>query len=197
MGKARAITQTDRASTWTSRETREFEDALAAILPDLRTRCRALVRHPDDPDDLVSLTLERGFRYGDSYDPARPLLPWLWGIARRLSVAHGPSSNTIEAPEASEAEPAALPIECLDPADLVDLDRPSDRVALALDVLSARQRRALLLWAVQGLSIPEVAEFMGLEPQAARSLIKRARKTFQTAFGEQAGVGGPDQGPRL
>jgi RNA polymerase sigma-70 factor, ECF subfamily len=48
----------------------------------------------------------------------------------------------------------------------------------ALDGLSERQRRALVLFELEGLSIAEAAELMGLRPGNVRVLLHRARAAF-------------------
>jgi RNA polymerase sigma factor (sigma-70 family) len=153
-----------------------FETSLAAAIPVLQTRCRALARNGLDPEDVVSFTLERAFRYAGSYDHEKPVLPWLHAIALRVSMSARPRGA---APEEPDGEPK---VESLDPAEMLERESFSDRVETALVALSEGQRTALVLWGAMGYSVQEVADCMGVGTEAARSLIRRGVVAFRATF---------------
>ena len=67
----------------------------------------------------------------------------------------------------------------------------------ALDALSERQRRVLVLFELEGSSIAEVAELTGLRPGNVRVLLHRARAAFlkrMTSRELQASLGRSDAG---
>ena len=50
----------------------------------LRRYARSLVRGRDEAEDLVQETLLRGIERSSSWDPSRPLGPWLFAILHNL-----------------------------------------------------------------------------------------------------------------
>jgi RNA polymerase sigma factor (sigma-70 family) len=55
-------------------------------------------------------------------------------------------------------------------------------VARALAALSEEQRQVLLLFSYAELSANEVAEVLGITPEAARKRRQRAREHFEAAY---------------
>ena len=82
-----------------------------------------------------------------------------------------------DAPEVADDAPAAV-------AQLIEADRMAalDR---ALDGLPDRQRQALILRHIEGMSNPEIAEIMQIGVEAVESLTARAKRALATALGGQ------------
>lgn len=82
-----------------------------------------------------------------------------------------------DAPEVADDAPAAV-------AQLIEADRMAalDR---ALDGLPDRQRQALVLRHIEGMSNPEIAEIMQIGVEAVESLTARAKRALAMALGDQ------------
>jgi RNA polymerase sigma-70 factor (ECF subfamily) len=82
-----------------------------------------------------------------------------------------------DAPEVADDAPAAV-------AQLIEADRMAalDR---ALDGLPDRQRQALVLRHIEGMSNPEIAEIMRIGVEAVESLTARAKRALAMALGDQ------------
>lgn len=75
-----------------TRDSEALTRALDLVLPALRDSARAVARDAHHADDLVHDTLLVALEKADSFDPGRPLLPWLRGILRLQARAlHRPS----------------------------------------------------------------------------------------------------------
>lgn len=124
---------------------------------------------------------------------------WLYRIATNLAISH--LRRRVAAPFADMPrlsgmpgdEDVALAEERLaDPSDFASDSAERDAIGRALRQLPERQRAALLLRAVHGLSCDEIAQSLGLSPVAARKVLSRARERFRTLYvGDQ-----PDAGAR-
>ena len=82
-----------------------------------------------------------------------------------------------DAPEVADDAPAAV-------AQLIEADRMAalDR---ALDGLPDRQRQALVMRHIEGMSNPEIAEIMQIGVEAVESLTARAKRALASALGGQ------------
>jgi RNA polymerase sigma factor (sigma-70 family) len=108
-----------------------------------------------------------------SYNPSRPLWPWLLTIAKRLCTDH------------LRRSPTTLPLETLatkeptSPADstynLVEHRTEARNLQANLRLLPKRQATALLLRTLEGWSYPSIAAIDGISVKAARQLVVRAR----------------------
>jgi RNA polymerase sigma factor (sigma-70 family) len=100
----------------------------------------------------------------------------LRGIRRRRAVALD------DAPEVTDG---AKSVE----VGLVENDRMT-ALALALDTLPDRQRQAVILRHIEGLSNPEIAEVMDIGVEAVESLTARGKRALATALaGRRAELG--------
>ncbi len=68
----------------------------------------AVVRNMDDAADIAQETFIRAFRNLDRFQADRPLYPWLYRIARNLSINHVTRRRTTDQP-IDDAEPASGP----------------------------------------------------------------------------------------
>ncbi len=121
-------------------------------------------------EEIASETFIRAFDRRASFDASRvDARPWLFGIAANLMRRHWRTErrrlNALGRLEtSSSAEPAAE-----ERADLVT----------ALNSLPAREREALLLYALADLSYDEIAEALDLPIGTVRSRLSRARERIR------------------
>jgi len=97
---------------------------------------------------------------------------WLFSIARRVMVD-----------DIRRRGPASVPLETESPGPAGD---PSDRVAIeqALHALPITARESIVLCDVLGLSPSEAAEITGLNANAFRVRLHRARGQFREVYGD-------------
>lgn len=104
---------------------------------------------------------------------------WLFRVATNLANNHRRHRSIHDATMArfSPAHPATL-----DPATGV---AESAVVRAALLAIPVRQRSALVLRVVYGLSIPEIAEALGASKAAAAMTLSRAREAFRMQYAQE------------
>jgi RNA polymerase sigma-70 factor (ECF subfamily) len=73
----------------------------------------------------------------------------------------------------AQASSGLLPARQLDKAEMRDV------VRIALDCLNERQRMAVLLSKFEEMSYADIAETMGMSPEAVKSLLSRARESLR------------------
>lgn len=142
----------------------------------------------DMAEDLAQETFMRVFRARKSYVPGAKFSTWLFTIAR--NVAHNASRSAgrrqevseVDAPQTGDAPTgaqllatAALEASGLMPARQVEGSERAELVRAAVEVLSERQRMALMLSRFENMSYAEIADTMNLSTKAVKSLLSRAR----------------------
>jgi RNA polymerase sigma-70 factor (ECF subfamily) len=125
-------------------------------------------------------------RLGD-YDPARPLRPWLFGIAyrttsqrRRRSVPGGAPVRDDDVLELPDQAPSAESLLATEQARL--------RVHRALDTLPLEQRAVMIMHDLDGLSAPELAAALEIPLNTVYSRLRLARAKFTAAIQQPEGV---------
>jgi RNA polymerase sigma-70 factor (ECF subfamily) len=132
---------------------------------------------PDAVDDIVAETFAIACRrMPDDGDP----LPWLYGVARKVVHGHRRSharrSALVERVASHEDPNGAAP----DPADAVpDVDAELVR---AFATLSEKEREAIRLVALEGLSGKDAARAAGCSPATFAVRLSRARKRLRVAL---------------
>lgn len=142
----------------------------------------------DMAEDLAQETFLRVFRARKSYEPGAKFSTWLFTIAR--NVAHNAARSLgrrrevseIDAPRHPDApsgahalSATALDASGLMPTRLAEGSERAELVRAAVEVLSERQRMALMLSRFENMSYIEIAETMDLSTKAVKSLLSRAR----------------------
>jgi RNA polymerase sigma-70 factor (ECF subfamily) len=144
--------------------------------PPLLRYLARMVRDLGTAEDLVQEVFLRVHRARERYAPDARFSTWLYRIATNLAL------NELRRPRrraphlASDAEGTPpLAAEGGAPEDLLDARRRGRAAVRALAALPERQRAALCLAAVEGLSYAEVAEALEVTEPAVKSLVHRAR----------------------
>ncbi|MFQ5416586.1 MAG: RNA polymerase sigma factor, partial [Myxococcota bacterium] len=118
-----------------------------------------MVRDTGTAEELVQEVFLRVHRARDRYAPEARFSTWLYKIATRLALNELRRPRR-RAPHRSADEALAPPLPDTSPAvdAVVDARRRGARVMKELAMLPERQRAALWLTAVEGLSYAEVSE---------------------------------------
>jgi RNA polymerase sigma-70 factor (ECF subfamily) len=144
-----------------------------------------LVGDRDLAEDLTQDVFLRVFRARKSYVPGSKFSTWLFTIVNnvasnaRRSLSRRREVNVVGTDTSSiglqgmeqlaQAASGQMPTRQLDKAEMRDI------VRMAVSELNERQRLAVLLNKFEGMSYADIAESMGLSPQAIKSLLSRAR----------------------
>lgn len=163
------------------------EDAFATLHARYRQNIFAFVYHllgrganVDDAEDLTQEIFQKAYaNLGARHDDGS-FKAWLFRIARNHTFDHirGMRQRTLSLDDATERD---------EPATVVSFQSVVDRRAelawlvTAMNSLPERQREALVMRELGGLSVDEIADTLETTPESARQLIKRGRATVTTA----------------
>lgn len=125
---------------------------IAAQAPFLRRYGRALTGAQDSGDALALATLETILAEPQTIAPSHDIKIGLFAILHRLWTKAG-----------SHAQPPAVPVPLLE-----------QRAQWRLDGLMPGSREALLLHAIEGFSVPDIASILNLRPDQVSDLIAQA-----------------------
>ncbi|MBB4091886.1 sigma-70 family RNA polymerase sigma factor [Brucella pecoris] len=151
-----------------------FLEEMEECVPALRRYARALTHDADRADDLVQDCLERAIRKRSLWQPSGPLRAWLFRMLinlwrnelrhRRRAPDNAPLSSVTMEPQVASASPSRLAFA---------------ETARAIQLLSAEQREALLLIAIEGMSYTEAATVLDIPLGTLMSRLGRARATLR------------------
>ncbi|MFT7676251.1 MAG: RNA polymerase sigma-70 factor (ECF subfamily) [Planctomycetota bacterium] len=121
-----------------------------------------------DAEDLGQEVMARALRYQDSFDPERPLLPWLRVALLRARIDRGreQARRAQEQPHLSEPQsPEPAPERA-----------NSERVLRLLESLAPMDARLIRGFHLEHRSVRELAAETGLAEGSVRSRLHRARR---------------------
>lgn len=153
-----------------------LEDMSAHLRAFLRRR---LARQPDEVEDLVQETLLAIHNQRHTFDPTQPLTAWVHAIAKyklidafrrrgRRDVLTAPLDDAHAVLAATDTEPGEAR------RDLATL----------LDTLPARQRLAIVCMKLEGLSVVETAQRVGMSAAAVKVAVHRGLKALAAKIRE-------------
>ena len=142
--------------------------------------CRWMLRDRDDAADALQDTWIRAMSaLGEERVRVTAMRPWLYAIARNACLDRLRERKRASCHELDESALGDAPA-----ADEVAGLRNEARAALALiGTLSERQRSALLMRELAGMSVPEIADALGLTVERAQWTIADARKALEASDG--------------
>jgi RNA polymerase sigma-70 factor (ECF subfamily) len=160
---------------WMAQAQRGDAEAYRALLndigPEVMGFLRSRVRNPQEAEDLyqeIFLGLHRARR---TYQPPRPVEPWLFAIARHVVARHVRRYRLRTGREVLVESPPEGCMEDSGPARV--------RLAQALDRLPPTHREAIELLKLEGLSTRAAAARAATTPGALRVRAHRAYKALR------------------
>jgi RNA polymerase sigma-70 factor (ECF subfamily) len=154
----------------------EDEDVfLGALLPVVAGWCARLAAPGVDADAAAHDTLLVVLRRRADLRPDAPILPWAWGITRRVLRGHARAAwlrRWIAGP------PPEVPT-ASDPHQDYALVERARLVRGVLAALGAAQREVLVLCDVEERSRAEVAVLLGVPEGTVKSRLRLAREAFR------------------
>lgn len=152
---------------------RAFEAIFERYHQELYRYCRAILRDPDEAQDALQSTMASALRSLPGDEREIVLRPWLYRVAHNEAISilrqRGPSED-----------PDRLPDPAVPGADLEAEARERLRSLVAdLDQLPERQRGALVMRELNGLSYAEIALAIAATEAAARQAVYEARVSLR------------------
>ncbi len=136
-----------------------------------------ITRHRQDAEDLTQETFLRAWDKFHRFDPALPLLPWLFTLARRQSIA---------------AHRRRRPL----PAEIVPPEPPAEPALWLWEMaklhLTPDAYSALWLHYREEMALKEVAVILGKREGAVKVILHRARRTLADRARGRDPLGDPD-----
>lgn len=164
--------------TWLPRHCRGDQSAFPALLDAYRRPVYAyLVRcglSAPDRDDVFQGVFLKIHAAAASYEPARPLGPWIFTIVAN-SVRNHLRDRQVQDGWLSADQTGEPPDPHPGPERSVDSQRTVSWLEGAIAALPLRQREALMLTAVAGLTQQEAAEALSTPINTVKTHLRRAR----------------------
>lgn len=157
-------------------DARAYERLLRAVMPLLRGIARRRIADPAEAEDAVQDTLLTLHQLRHTWDPDRPLRPWLATICQRrcidrLRARARPLRQAVPLAEVPDCVAMALPQA---PGHLAALE-----LRAAIAALPRVQRTALTLAKLEELPLAEAAQRSGLTPGSIKVATHRAIRTLR------------------
>jgi RNA polymerase sigma-70 factor (ECF subfamily) len=111
-----------------------------------------------------------------TYDPARPMPPWLFGVCLRVAVAHRRRAwvrrerPVAETPEAADLGP--------DPEQQASRGQACARLAEILEAMEPERRAVFVMFELEELGCEQIAAIVGVPVGTVWSRLSAARREF-------------------
>jgi RNA polymerase sigma-70 factor (ECF subfamily) len=139
--------------------------------------CNHLVRNPARAEELAQDVFVKLHQAADRYRPTARFKTFLYRIASNHclnELRRGEHAARRAAGEAEPTEPDSLPSGAAGPEEAARAAALERAVGELLARLPEKQRMALVLCRLEGLSYEEIAEVLGTTVSAVKSLVHRA-----------------------
>ncbi len=140
------------------------------------TVARSVTGNRELADEVVQQTFTKAWQAAARFDPAKPIAPWLYAIARRTAIdvlRHERRPTT--GGHAAETDPGV-------PGPSFDRTWEIHEVRTAIDDLPPEEREVVRLSHLIGLSHPEIAERLGIPIGTVKSRSARAHRRLAAAL---------------
>jgi RNA polymerase sigma-70 factor (ECF subfamily) len=155
-------------------------ESCRALLDDIGPMLTGFLRRRladrNELEDVYQETLMAFFQARHTYQPSRPLEPWLFAIARNVAADHARrywTRSNVEQLTDALPEVTAAEEPCSEP-----------RLDDAMAKLPDQQREAFSMLKIEGLSIEEAAQRAGVTEGALRVRAHRAYKALRRLISE-------------
>lgn len=163
----------------TARDDAAFTAIYEREFPYVWHTLRRLGVPPRDLPDVTHDVFVTVFRRLSTYDPARPLRPWLFGVALRVASDHRALARNAR----ERLDDRDEPVDDAPDAEQHLRDHQERRlVREALDALDLDRRAVLVAHDIDGQPVAEMARALDLPPPTLYSRLRTAREQFVAAL---------------
>lgn len=156
------------------RESETFTAEMAKLIPSLRSLARLLYRNEESAADLTQETLAKAWAARGSFAPGTNLRAWLFTIMRNQFRSEARRAwRQMPWDEQAAGRIPGPPAEQIWALELKDAVR-------TMKSLPKRQREAVVLAGVGGLSSEDAASVLNCRPTALKSRVSRARQAMHS-----------------
>jgi RNA polymerase sigma-70 factor (ECF subfamily) len=155
-----------------------YEQLLRAVSPYIRSLIRRYCHNPVLAEDVLQDVLLTVHRVRHTWDPHRPIMPWLAAITARRGIDRLRRETRIARFEVADE----LAIETFAPPAANNESgalRAAEEVGPLLEALPAQQRRALEAVKLRGLSLAQAAAELGQSVAAIKVNVHRGIKALR------------------
>lgn len=168
------------ADSWVARaktgDPRAFEEIMRTHEARVFRTAYRLLGNREDGLDATQEVFLRFHKYLDKFDERQPIAPWLYRLTVNVCRDIGKKRRKHQA---APLEAAPEPVDATSAERALDVAEERRIVEAGLKTLAEKERAALVLRDIEGLSTEEVAEVLGSSPATVRSQISRARKKLK------------------
>ena len=150
-----------------------FEQVMLRTERSVMLTARRLLGNTADAEEAVQEVFLRVYKYLHRFDRTKAFEPWLYRLT--VNVCNDIASRRPRAGEVITHEDHEIPARTEGPHELLDADQQRQLIQKALEQLSEKQRAAIVLRDLQGLSTSEVAETLKVSEATVRSHLSTAR----------------------
>lgn len=175
----------------TLRRPRDFADTCISIAPRLAMIAKTVSGSKSDAEDIVQQAFTIALEKDQEFEAEGQFAAWLSVIVRNCALNHRRKSirRSTFATDPLEIEmatsPAAKKAINQSTGELVpDQNSFDDQMITALNSMSVKARRCLLLRIIKELSYKEISMLMGISQNTAMSLVHRSKKQLHKALSE-------------
>ena len=150
---------------------------------------RGVVRNDAEAEDIVQEAYVRAFAHLDAFRGDSSLATWLSRIVINEALGRlRKRRRTVAMPANSQAEIIQFPLNSSDDPERTMAQRQIlDLVERATDSLPDIYRTVFVARVIEGLSIEETAELLGVRPETVKTRLHRARALVRKALDDQIG----------
>lgn len=152
---------------------RAYRCLLGSVLPAIRMMVRRRVYDEALADDVVQEVLMTLHRVRHTYDPARPIMPWIAAIVSARAIDGLRRQGRIQRRELWDETVLAMELDP-DAQRRMEEFATGDEVGRLLDLLPERQRQAVDMVKLQQMSLDQAAHASSQSVPAIKSLLHRA-----------------------
>jgi RNA polymerase sigma-70 factor (ECF subfamily) len=169
-------------------DARAFDELYTAHRHGLWRFIRRSVQNSAATDDVFQECWSRVIAHRDHYRPEARFATWLYRIAHNCCMDHWRKSGRRGARETADDDAVAAAADEANPGPLgAALEgEAGERLAAALGQLPDEQRAAFLLYVEGGLSMAEIGDTTGVNPETAKSRLRYAVGRLKQALGTDA-----------
>lgn len=160
----------------------------ARLLPRVLRHAARVLGNRSEAEDVAQEVMLRLWRAAADWQPDGPARPatWAYRVTANLAIDRLRARKRL-APLEAAPEPAD---ETPSPAEAMDRATRTEALDAALQALPERQRQAVVLRHIEGLTNPQIAEILDISVEAVESLTARGKRALAAALtGQKEALG--------